>query len=422
MKRLQSLLLFSLLALSNVLFALWEEVDLSTDYNLLHVDFVDENFGWVYGESRSGGSSVFITNDGGDNWYEQPLSYSMYNCEFVSPAVAYGGYTQGYIYTSTDYGVNWDLVVTDYEGMFDQFYFTDDQTGWAAGSAIYFTEDGGSSWQEQDFIPYGHTWEIEFLDSENGARVGFSWPSGQYAYISVTDNAGINWDYQQFNQFEEFRSIDYFDNVIIVAGNNESNDVVGFTYDSGENWVFNQEPGGTLQAASFYDETSGWILSRSGNVKRTQNLGSDWALETDLTDDPDQKYYDIYFNNEHSGWVSGANGKLHHYTENSFADDEITNVTTNLNSFPNPCYLGNIKSSQLEISFNLTESQSVVLEIYDIKGHKIKSLDKSFCSAGLNNAYWDGTDENNHSVSSGIYLCKLETSTNTNCCKLMLIK
>jgi len=69
-----------------------------------------------------------------------------------------------------------------------------------------------------------------------------------------------------------------------------------------------------------------------------------------------------------------------------------------LSCFPNPF------NPTTTISFNLT-AENAEIEIFNIKGQKIKQYSIFNNQSSI---IWDGTDENNQPVSSGIYFYKLE--------------
>ena len=72
-------------------------------------------------------------------------------------------------------------------------------------------------------------------------------------------------------------------------------------------------------------------------------------------------------------------------------------------NYPNPF------SVQAEINYSLSVQTHVNLTIYNILGQKIKNLVDEVQQAGTKNLKWDGTDGNGINVSSGIYICILET-------------
>jgi len=92
----------------------------------------------------------------------------------------------------------------------------------------------------------------------------------------------------------------------------------------------------------------------------------------------------------------------------------------NLCNYPNPF------NPTTTISFSITQTSSFVnLEIYNLKGQKVKEFDVilSGVEGESNSVTWDGTNLNNQPVSSGIYLYKLivdKKSVETK--KMLLIK
>ena len=75
-----------------------------------------------------------------------------------------------------------------------------------------------------------------------------------------------------------------------------------------------------------------------------------------------------------------------------------------LKNFPNPF------NPETTISFYLPLETQVSIDIYNIKGQKVKSLIKEIRTSGNHQVNWNGTDEDGHDVSSGIYLYTLSTS------------
>jgi flagellar hook assembly protein FlgD len=78
----------------------------------------------------------------------------------------------------------------------------------------------------------------------------------------------------------------------------------------------------------------------------------------------------------------------------------ITNYE--LNNYPNPFN----PTTEIRYQFSdISEIDNVSIEIFNIKGRKIKTL--SFDSAQDDSVVWDGTDKHRNQVSSGVYLYRL---------------
>ncbi|RLC52478.1 MAG: hypothetical protein DRI23_02675 [Candidatus Cloacimonadota bacterium] len=111
------------------------------------------------------------------------------------------------------------------------------------------------------------------------------------------------------------------------------------------------------------------------------------------------------------------------------ADDDLHNsISPNIQlwNFPNPF------NPNTTIEFSIEQNQQneqFKIEIYNLKGQKIKSLSSSLCHPELvegrgENIYsitWNGTDQSNQSVSSGIYYCRLNIP-NSPVKKMVLLK
>jgi len=99
-------------------------------------------------------------------------------------------------------------------------------------------------------------------------------------------------------------------------------------------------------------------------------------------------------------------------------DDElnIQNAKSNISNYPNPF------NPTTTISFDLPEESKVKIEIYNIKGQKVKTLANDKYQTGNHQVIWNGTDENNKSVGSGVYFYKMETADVTVMKKCLLLK
>ena len=76
---------------------------------------------------------------------------------------------------------------------------------------------------------------------------------------------------------------------------------------------------------------------------------------------------------------------------------EIPNEYSLLGNYPNPF------NPSTTISYYLPQTSAIEIDIFDLLGNKIKSFSSSAQSAGKQGIVWDGTNNNNEQVSSGIY-------------------
>jgi hypothetical protein len=85
-------------------------------------------------------------------------------------------------------------------------------------------------------------------------------------------------------------------------------------------------------------------------------------------------------------------------------------------NYPNPF------NPSTTIRYGLPEDSNVVLIIYDIRGNTIKIIDSGSQTAGWHEHIWDGLDDSDQPVSTGLYLTRLQTDSYTNVIKMLYLK
>jgi Peptidase C10 family/FlgD Ig-like domain/Spi protease inhibitor len=85
-------------------------------------------------------------------------------------------------------------------------------------------------------------------------------------------------------------------------------------------------------------------------------------------------------------------------------------------NYPNPF------NPETNIAFSLAETGQTSLEIYNIKGQKVKTLTNGVLEEGEHILHWSGSDDNGKPVSSGIYFYKLKNGRYTSTKKMILMK
>ena len=117
-------------------------------------------------------------------------------------------------------------------------------------------------------------------------------------------------------------------------------------------------------------------------------------------------------------YLEDTSCSIFHYDILSNSDDLLIRIDTSIANYPNPF------NPETKITFNIPESGKVKVEIFNIKGQKVKTLD-TFPNGdlGTREVVWDGTDENNQRVSTGVYFYQLEVDGKTVASrKMMLLK
>lgn len=62
---------------------------------------------------------------------------------------------------------------------------------------------------------------------------------------------------------------------------------------------------------------------------------------------------------------------------------------------------------QTTISFVLPSAQSVDLALYDVRGHRVRTLVQTSRDRGVHDVRWNGRDESGHPVAAGVYFARL---------------
>lgn len=84
--------------------------------------------------------------------------------------------------------------------------------------------------------------------------------------------------------------------------------------------------------------------------------------------------------------------------------EPIARFTTSLGLMaPNPLPLG---AAQGKISFSMARSGDAKVSIYDVNGRLVKVLFDGVAAEGVNEVFWDGSNDSGNSVASGVYFYK----------------
>ena len=96
--------------------------------------------------------------------------------------------------------------------------------------------------------------------------------------------------------------------------------------------------------------------------------------------------------------------------------DEIPAMTILNQNYPNPF------NPETYIRYELAKAGNVTLEVYNIKGQIVRRLVNKFKEAGSYEVCWDGRDEDDQVVSSGIYFYRLKTEREIFSRRMLLLK
>ena len=101
--------------------------------------------------------------------------------------------------------------------------------------------------------------------------------------------------------------------------------------------------------------------------------------------------------------------------DNEPSENNLPEVPILVGNYPNPF------NPTTSISFSIPNESKVDLSVYNIKGQMVKSLVKESFESGNHSVIWDGNNDTDKPVSSGLYFYKLNVNDKTEGIKKMLL-
>jgi subtilisin family serine protease len=209
-----------------------------------------------------------------------------------------------------------------------------------------------------------------------------------------------------------------------VNENVESTPVVArFDGDNYSGIIFGDTNGKLHSMRSDGTESPNFPYTLSGNIKVSPAV-------TDLDEDED---LDITFPNDAGFYVLDIKRPATAYpwpfymaniqrSGNNYqatpVDDNSTPalVTTLKGNYPNPF------NPQTTISYSVKNTSLVSIEVFNLKGQKVRTLVSETKATGSHSVLWNGLDDTGIAVSSGVYFYKMTSNGYTSTQKMMLMK
>ncbi|HOD53848.1 MAG TPA: FlgD immunoglobulin-like domain containing protein, partial [Candidatus Cloacimonadota bacterium] len=119
------------------------------------------------------------------------------------------------------------------------------------------------------------------------------------------------------------------------------------------------------------------------------------------------------------GGRTGTVQNMYAFNTNAVAGDDVVEpvfINELRTNYPNPF------NPTTTIEFSLKENQNVSLEVFNIKGQKVKTLAKGMMEKGRHTIIWNGTNDHGQAVGSGIYFYKMDTKGYNKVRKALLLK
>lgn len=255
--------------------------------------------------------------------------------------------------------------------------------------------------------------EVDEFDSDGNVVMFNGWP----CYNHNTDEAFND------NQFYTFVGEDGSIGSLWIDGLKNyyaQNGIEGYT-----DWVDVAE----IKMNFTPDGGNSWFDTISLNANETEELGSmhpAYVYPGDIMEtmgSSESLIHLLFLDDDQLGGQNSGGNIMHAAIKTQTMDSQNNEITPEigykLSNYPNPF------NPTTTIIYSLPDiSTDVEIEIYNIKGQKVRSIAPHFDSAQCDNSViWDGTDLNQKSVASGIYFYKLTADGKQLATKkMMLIK
>lgn len=367
----------------------WHNHSIETDDWFYGVYFPNIDNGWIVGDN----GLILYTSDAGTTWaiQESGTSYWLKDVFFLDDSIgwAVGGSNtfEGIILRTENGGKNWSIISEGLSGVFLGVHFINNHEGWVVGGVslfdnfddevIWHTTDGGGSWEEQVSPTTGPLIKVFFLDADAGWAVGFN------EVVIRTGNGGTNWTPVNVKEGPITANLQFTD-IAIPDRNNI--------------WVIDLE-----------------------NIYHSIDGGLSWDVEWSWSQTINPfSYLGMSVVDSIHGWVVGDTTVLGYSFEvNSISDiiDEHLPVRTSLiQNYPNPF------NSSTIIAYRMPTRERITLAVYDVAGRELRRLVNSTQSEGEHFVVWDGKDDEDTLVPSGIYFYRIEAGSFYETRKLVLLR
>jgi len=343
------------------------------------------------------------------------------NCVyFINPNLGFIAGQSAEISKSTDGGTTWSAVnvnATESRSIYS-LSFINEFTGWAGAhyGIIYKTTDGGDNWTQIKDVGGDLIYDICFLDDNNGFAV-----TNQGNIFKCTDG-DTAWTVKANYPDVDFYGLDFADTTNVYATGDDG--IVASSVDGGETWVLSDTLGFVerdslylpdLRDITFINSLEGWIVGSYGATFHTTDGGKNWQyIDTNI----DKTLYEVELISPTYAYIGGDDGVILRYDPiSSIANSNDIPVNAKLkNNYPNPFNPGT------NIEYHINISGYVELSIFDVQGKKIKDITNKNQKAGTHKYYWNGKNNDNKLVSSGVYFYQLKIDNEVHVNRMLFIK
>jgi len=371
----------------------------------------------------TGGTSDWEGILGGDGFYS-----------IVDPTdsdIIYAEYQYGYLYKSIDDAYSWDYVKDGIDGGDRTNWMTpvvmdpsDHLTLYYCSHRVYKSTDGANWWDpiSGDLTGGDHGGGFGTITTlaVSPADPDVIYVGTDDSNVWVTQNGGDNWTDVSASLPNRWVTRVAADPVspgiaYVTFSGLRWDENIGYVYRTenyGASWTDITEnlPGAPVNTI-VVDPAQPLRLFVGSDVGcyYTEVPGADWSmLGTGL---PAVPVFDLKLHNPSRTLVAGTHGRSMHsfdlttLPDLSGVDVREPGIITGFTNYPNPF------SDATTISFVLSRPSKVSLDVYDLAGRKVRTLESRRMESGKQQLAWDGTNDQGRRVASGVYFMRLESDT-----------
>jgi photosystem II stability/assembly factor-like uncharacterized protein len=294
---------------------------LSKDANIRDIAFVDSLCGWLVTGLPGG---IFKTEDGGNTWFGQKTDAYNFSSLFVKGRDSIWATGDTTIFFSTNGGLSWQRQNNPTTFSLAEVFFVNDSEGWAVGgrvpvlgqksNVILHTINAGLNWEISYSSDEGSLMGVHFIGSHGWAVGNTSFDNFGVPLILHTTDFGQTWVRQHTPSSIQapVQKVQFWDQSLGYA--------VGYagvlkTSDGGTNWVMIQDymhSKPPLVNLALMSETELWVNSGI-DILRSTDGGENWTEEWQRNENNTYAISSIFFLNNAFGWAVGSKNTIMKY-------------------------------------------------------------------------------------------------------------
>ena len=274
---------------------------------------------------------------------------------------------------------------------------------------LSFLSKSALSQQEESFFPLavGNSWEYSWNDGLGGGYEEYVSivskvlkPNGKYYYVFQTEYSNhLGYYLNSYFRMDDSNNVyKYYDQTEKEYLSEKFNAKIGELWITGRFGPTDSSIGFKDYGRILYDSTEN-IWNKVRQYKYVSyTSGGLWFQSIQFV-----KGIGIYSISQEA-YTRVTLSKFHIITDgisNPINSSEFTSKVSLLNNYPNPF------NPETKVKFIIKDNSNVFLTVYDIIGREIKSLYEGQLYSGEHIFSWNGKDETNRNVPSGVYYCCL---------------